>query len=99
MHLYRITQEAINNAVKHGEAKNISIVLTSSEGNTRLVIADDGKGVPEMGSGTRGIGLHSMTYRARAVGGALKIDSKPNEGTIVVCEIPEHKVAVAAQTP
>jgi signal transduction histidine kinase len=96
MHLFRIAQEAVNNATKHGRAKNVSISLITSDGSTRLVIADDGIGIPKSAIFTRGIGLQSMKYRARAVHGNLKIDSTPNEGTVVVCEMPAPASAPAA---
>src|SRR5581483_5967326 len=83
MHLFRIAQEALNNAVKHGRAKNVSITLSSGQGSLRLLIADDGKGMGPPSTGTRGIGLHSMRYRARALGGELTIDSNTDEGTVV----------------
>jgi signal transduction histidine kinase len=88
MHLYRIAQEAVNNAVKHGDASNIAIVLSRADGSMRLLIADDGKGMPESPHDSRGIGLHSMSYRARTLGGKIDISSNPGEGTSVSCEIP-----------
>jgi len=88
MQLYRIAQEALNNAVKHGEAKNVTVVVSQSEGSMRLVIADDGKGMPPPSGRTQGIGLHSMSHRARSLGGDLKIESNPEEGTTVSCQIP-----------
>jgi signal transduction histidine kinase len=90
MHLYRIAQEAVNNAAKHGGARKVTIVLSRSEDSLRLAVADDGKGMAPPPDGTRGMGLHSMRYRARALGGNLKIDSNPSEGTIVSCEIPNR---------
>lgn len=90
MHLYRIAQEAVNNAAKHGGARKVTIVLNKSEDSMRLAVADDGKGMAPSPNGARGMGLHSMSYRARALGGELKIDSNPGEGTIVSCEIPNR---------
>ena len=87
MHLFRIAQEAVNNAAKHGEAKNVSISLSSSGGVTRLIIADDGKGMSSLPANRKGIGLESMRYRARALQGEFKIDSIPGEGTVVVCQL------------
>jgi len=55
-----------------------------------LIVADDGKGITPSPNGAPGMGLRSMQYRARALGGELKIDSKPGEGTIVSCEIPNR---------
>jgi signal transduction histidine kinase len=90
LHLHRIAQEAVNNAVKHGDAKNISLILDKGEQAWHLTVADDGKGMAVDPDELRGMGLLSMRYRARAMGGELKIDSKPGEGTIVSCEVPCH---------
>jgi signal transduction histidine kinase len=87
MHLFRIAQEAVNNAAKHGEARNVSVSLSSTGGFTRLIIADDGKGISRLPTDRKGIGLESMRYRARALRGEFKIDSIPGEGTVVVCEL------------
>ncbi len=62
----------------------------------RLAVADDGQGMHQSPQGTQGMGLDSMRYRARALGGELKIESKPGEGTIVSCEIPHHPSRPAA---
>lgn len=90
MHLYRIAQEAVNNAVKHGGPRKITIVLSKIQDSLRLTVADDGKGMGSSPDGTRGMGLDSMKYRARVLGGELKIDSNPGEGTIVSCEMPNR---------
>jgi len=90
MHLYRIAQEAVNNAVKHGNARKITIALDQSADSLRLTVADDGKGMGLSHGGPRGMGLDSMRYRARVLGGQLKIDSQPGEGTIVSCEMPNR---------
>jgi signal transduction histidine kinase len=88
MHLYRIAQEAVNNATKHGDPRKITIALNQIQDALRLTIADDGKGMALAPAGTQGMGLDSMRYRARVLGGELKIDSNPGEGFIVSCEIP-----------
>jgi signal transduction histidine kinase len=90
MHLYRIVQEAVNNALKHSDAKKVTIVLNKSENSVHLAIVDDGRSMAPTSNGARGMGLHSMKYRARALGGDLKIDSSPSSGTIVSCEIPNR---------
>lgn len=96
IHFYRITQEALNNAAKHGGARKVTIVLNKSEDSLRLAIADDGKGISSSPNDTRGMGLDSMRFRAQVLGGELRIDSNPNEGTIVSCEIPNHASRLAA---
>lgn len=88
MHLYRIAQEAANNAVKHSGGRKVTIALNQNKTSLRLTIADDGKGVALAANGKHGMGMQTMSCRARSLGGNLKIDSKPGEGMIVSCEIP-----------
>lgn len=64
------------------------IVLSGIDGGLRLTIADDGKGMPPALPDNPGVGLDSMRFRARALGGELKIDSTPNEGTSISCDCP-----------
>jgi signal transduction histidine kinase len=90
MHLYRIAQEALNNAAKHGDPRQITIVLSKIQDSVRLTIADDGKGMDPSNNGPRGMGLDSMRYRARVLEGELRINSQPDEGTIVSCEMPNR---------
>jgi two-component system, chemotaxis family, CheB/CheR fusion protein len=87
-HLYRITQEAINNALKHGKAKRIAITYTRDDQTKRstLSITDDGSGIrqlPRPGVITKGIGLQIMRYRAEAIGGKLVVARGINNGTVV----------------
>ncbi|MDR3403125.1 MAG: sensor histidine kinase [Chthoniobacter sp.] len=84
-HLYRIVQESINNATRHGEAKAITIRLSSEGESIRLVIEDDGTGIPQPVPETRGMGLSVMQYRARMIGGQLEVAPRPEGGTIVAC--------------
>ena len=88
LHLFRIAQEALSNAAKHSAARKVSLVLHHGESTLRLTLADDGQGLPPSPHDARGMGLDSMRYRARALGGEFTIDSLPREGTIVACEIP-----------
>ena len=87
-HLYHIAQEAVNNAIKHGEAKEILIELVAEEGRGRLTIKDNGKGMMENRASTHGMGLHIMNYRAGMIGGALKIRRGLSRGTDVICSFP-----------
>lgn len=85
IHLYRIAQEAINNAVKHAQAKHITVTLDFSKENKVLRIEDDGCGFdPEVEHGPSS-GLQLMPYRAAMIGGALTVTSQPNAGTRVEC--------------
>lgn len=91
LHLYRIAQEALSNAAKHGAARHATIVLHQSPYALCLTVTDNGQGLPfsfQEAPDAPGMGLDSMRYRARALGGELTIDSCPNQGTIVACEIP-----------
>jgi len=84
--LYRITQEAVNNAVKHAKSEQIIITLETQGRRTFLAIRDDGIGLPkDDGSRGRGMGLRNMEYRARMIGASLTIDPNPSGGTRVTC--------------
>jgi signal transduction histidine kinase len=84
-HLFRIAQEAINNSVKHGKARQVVIDLRRSSDKTVLVIRDDGVGFPAQGLKTNGLGLRIMHYRAQRIGGVLEIRPTDNGGTMVSC--------------
>jgi two-component system sensor histidine kinase UhpB len=87
--LFRVTQEALNNAVRHAGATSIRVSLQRREDGVMLVIADDGKGfVPGSARGRSGLGLHSMIQRLSHVGGAVTIDSSPGGGTKVRAQVP-----------
>jgi len=85
MHLYRIVQEAVNNAVKHGKAGAIRIKLASTEDRADLVVEDDGLGIPRNLPEGKGMGLHIMNYRAAMVGGSLDVRPRNGRGTVVHC--------------
>ncbi len=87
-HIYRIVQEAVNNALKHGAAEHVSVILSKDGGAFNLSIVDDGKGMSPSAAAAPGMGLQSMRYRAHALKGELTIESRPNEGTIISCRIP-----------
>jgi signal transduction histidine kinase len=86
-HLYRIAQEAVGNAIKHGRAKNITIRLDASEENTVLSIKDDGTGLPEPLPKNRGMGLRIMAHRSAMIGGAFHAHRDENGGTLVTCAL------------
>jgi len=94
-HLYRIAQEAITNAVKHGKATRIDIRCAIAEGFLELTVADDGTGIPADAMESDGLGLHIMNYRARAIGGDLSVVACPSGGTLVRCQapLPPHSAA------
>jgi signal transduction histidine kinase len=85
MHLYRIAQEAISNAVRHGQARNITLRLENSGSNIAMQIIDDGTGI-KLGAGpVEGMGLSIMRYRARMIGATIDIRRGERGGTIVTC--------------
>jgi signal transduction histidine kinase len=87
-HLYRIAQEAIHNAIRHGEAKRIKVELSESPGTIRLCIRDDGAGISKRRSSAKGMGLKIMEYRARLLGGELGVAEPDVGGTEISCVIP-----------
>lgn len=87
-HLYHIAQEAVNNAIKHGEAQNIVIRLSAENGLGALLISDDGSGIPEDRQNSLGMGLHIMTYRSSMIGGCLEVNRNSRRGTTVSCVFP-----------
>jgi signal transduction histidine kinase len=88
-HLYRIAQEAVNNAVKHSRASLILIRLQTSQNRVELKISDNGIGMSVAPDSSRGMGLHIMNYRAQAIGGELNIERAPEHGTIIFCSVPQ----------
>jgi two-component system, chemotaxis family, CheB/CheR fusion protein len=87
LHLYRIAQEAVTNAMKHSGARNMLISLDRSATHTCVSVADDGKGFIVKKRG-KGLGLHMMRYRANALGGELKIERRRTRGMEITCVIP-----------
>jgi signal transduction histidine kinase len=87
-HLYRIAQEAVGNAVKHGGARHIQIRLEDSKGGKRLRIIDDGAGRPPFHVNGKGMGLRIMSYRADRIGATFSIRRRDPRGTIVNCFLP-----------
>ena len=85
-HLYRIAQEAVNNAVKHARASEIVVELSRENSTVRLRISDNGRGLSRARS--RGLGLGVMRHRASVIGGRLEITSKKGHGFSIVCTVP-----------
>ncbi len=112
-HLFRIAQEAVNNALRHGKPGSVTINLSrTKEDECMLMIEDDGAGI--MGgkasskTGSNGIGMRVMEYRAHLIGARLKIEprQKPKQGVVVTCwfacepgePVPQKKRTVKAKT-
>jgi signal transduction histidine kinase len=86
-HLYRIAQEAVNNALKHAAPSEIRIALECLDNTLVLEVDDDGEGFEEPAPPAAGIGLRVMRYRTRLIGGDLKIGSPPAGGTRICCRV------------
>ena len=89
IHLYRIAQEAVSNAVRHGKAKHIVIRLAMTGARVVLTIADDGCGLGTLPTGGKGMGLLIMKHRAAMIGASLSVDNAPGGGTVVICAMKE----------
>jgi len=87
-HLYRIAQEAVHNAIRHGKAKFVVLRLFAQNDRIVLGVKDDGVGFPETLGQHNGMGLRVMQYRAGMVGGSLVVQREPEGGTSVVCSLP-----------
>lgn len=89
MHLYRIAQEAVANAIRHGAATQITLTIENDADMLLLRIVDNGCGIKTReGSGKEGMGLRTMRYRAEGMGAQLQIDSPLGGGTIISCTLP-----------
>jgi signal transduction histidine kinase len=85
-HIFRIVQEAINNAIKHGRASEVSILFKKMNSRLLLEITDNGTGFPQK-SNKKGMGLNIMKYRISVIGGSLEIESEKSKGTTIRCLI------------
>lgn len=94
MNLYRIAQEAVSNAVKHGSAKNIDISLTAEKNSIQLAIKDNGIGFSESTreKNKKGMGIYIMKYRANMMAGNLEITNTDDNKTAVICSIPLNNI-------
>jgi PAS domain S-box-containing protein len=88
-HLFRIAREAVINANKHAQAREIVVKLERAGKEMVLRVTDDGVGVPNERELRRGLGLHIMNYRAQLMGARLEIDSPKRGGTCVSCYLPD----------
>ncbi len=90
VHVYRIVQEAVTNAVKHGKAKNIFIRLAAFGDRSVLTVQNDGEDFPEVMTRSTGMGLQIMGHRVEMIDGSLDIRKGDNGGTIVTCVLPNQ---------
>jgi signal transduction histidine kinase len=91
-HIYRLVQEAVTNAIRHGKAESIKLILTRNDDNITLTIKDNGVGLPNKLPPSIGIGFRTMKYRAESIQGSLTIDKNPTGGTIVSCVVPIRSI-------
>jgi PAS domain S-box-containing protein len=87
VHLFRIAQEAVSNAIKHGKAPRVEIHLRAVNARVVLMVKDHGTGLPRVLPRRAGMGLRIMQYRAGAIGASLAVQRDPDGGTSVVCSL------------
>ena len=87
-HLFRIAQEAVRNAVRHGRATQIDVQINTSKYGLTLLVVDNGSGLPPPAERGVGLGLQIMAHRATMIGASLTIERGPEDGTIVRCTLP-----------
>jgi PAS domain S-box-containing protein len=86
-HLYRIAQEAVTNAIRHGKATSVEVMLIQTGRRLRLIVRDNGRGMPAFLPRRQGMGLRVMQYRADLIHGSLSVHKQPQGGTEVLCAI------------
>jgi signal transduction histidine kinase len=92
-HLFRIAQEAVRNAVRHGKPRRIDLALSGEDSGFALAVRDDGVGLPRTAAAGQGLGLRIMAHRAAIIGARFSIESPPAGGTTIVCRLPRPDVA------
>jgi PAS domain S-box-containing protein len=91
VHLFRIAQEAVGNALRHARPQHIRLSLLTEPNGLRLRIKDDGIGIQSGPDQSDGLGLRIMKYRAELIGGVLQITPSQGGGTVVTCTLPWSK--------
>lgn len=89
-HLFRIAQEAVSNAIKHGQARRLVISLRKVRGRVVLKVSDNGTGFPKRRPKNKGMGLRIMQSRAGMIGGTIAIEPNPGGGVNVSCAVPQN---------
>jgi len=99
MQFYKITQEAVTNAVKHGKARQVGINLTGEPGRLVLTVRNNGLPFPSMIDQHKGMGLRIMNFRANTIGASLEVKPARPKGTLVTCSLPtKNKMASATKS-
>ena len=88
--IYRLVQEALNNAARHSAARHAKVSIIEANGKIHVEVNDDGQGFQS--ERVRGMGILGMEERVKRLGGTLRIDSRPGTGTTVVAELPSHRL-------
>ena len=96
-HLYRIVQEAVNNAVQHGQSQHITITLAVLPEGFTLMVHDDGVGFPAVVTTQPGMGLRIMHHRASMIGATLEVQRAAHGGTCVMCTLDNPAVILVDQ--
>lgn len=99
MHLYRIAQEAVANATRHGGASRVLIRIEQTEGKLVLSVLDDGRGFPAEPRKGGGMGLRTMRYRAQSIGARLSLSPPDERGATLRCEMPLPQTGVSEDRP
>jgi PAS domain S-box-containing protein len=86
-HLFRVAQEAVSNAIKHGKATQVLIGLNRQRGRVVLTVSDNGGGFPKIIPTQKGMGLRIMQSRAGMIGGTLVTENNPAGGARVICSV------------
>ncbi len=94
VNFFRIAQEALTNAIKHSDAKKITVQLNDENNMLRLSIEDDGMGIPYSKISKRQNGLINMKERAEIMGGKLILETDPQRGTHVLVEVPTQNLTI-----
>ena len=98
-HLYRLLREAVINAHKHAQAKEIVVEIRQSNSEIIFSVTDDGIGIPAGTNDFHGLGFQIMEYRARSMGARLQVESRKQRGTRVSCYLPQsNKTDIPAKS-
>jgi len=89
-HLYRIAQEAVTNAIKHGRCDDITIRLVRTKQQLELSVRDNGIGIEQPTTSPQRLGLRLMAHRCELVGGTLTIRKPAQGGTEIACTVPKQ---------
>jgi PAS domain S-box-containing protein len=91
MQLFRIAQEAVSNALRHGRPQTIRVTILSQPNGLRLRVRDDGVGILDQADKSKGLGIRIMEYRAESIKGEIQIKPAEEGGTVVTVTVPRRK--------